>query len=442
MMPPKDREVTMHLIGIKMAANEQYRIRFTMKADDEDAEVMIYSDIVSSKWFDDETSTVDFDKALKDAKKKGARNLNIRINSPGGEVYAAVAMRSMVINAGFDSVRVMVEGLCASAATLFATIPGARVVIAEGSEFMIHNPHMFTWGDADEIEKSVDHLRKMEQQFHGMYAARTGKTEDQIKEWMDATTWFTAKEAVDYGFCDELLASQPIAACVTKRDMALMRSIYGDVPEMIAERDDAQFNGGIIKDSTTETMHNGDNTQEYIIQHKHSPDEFAREVLRMASAAITNEVSNGTPVAGVPTENILKKGDHPMELNEHTTVDQLREANPALLAQVQQDAVAAERERLSDIDALTIPGYEDMANQAKENGTSALDFQKQIVAAMKQKGTDYMAARQKETAPAADVAGGAPEADRKNEDKEIADCAKDIAEYAKLYTPGGNDSMF
>ena len=389
------------------AANEQYRIRFTMKADGEDAEVMVYSEIVSEKWWDDEVSTGDFDKALKEAKKNGARNLNIRINSPGGEVYAAVAMRSMVINAGFEKVRVMVEGLCASAATLFATIPGAHVVIAEGSEFMIHNPMTITWGNAEEIEKTVDHLRKMEDQFHGMYAAKTGQTEDQIKEWMDATTWFTAKEAVDNGFCDELLASEKIAACVTTRDMALMKAIYGGVPDQVE-----------AKDAEAETA-------------QETPEETGTQPI----------VSNGTPVAGVPTENTSKKGEQPMELNENTTVDQLREANPALLAQVQQDAVNAERERLSDIDALTVPGYEDMAEQAKANGTSAMDFQKQIVAAMKQKGTNFLQARQQETAPAAEVAGGEPADNARTEEQEIQDNAKAIAELAKQYAPDG-DGMY
>ena len=408
------------------AANEQYRIRFAMKADGEDAEVMVYSEIVSDKWWDDEVSTKDFDKALKDAKKNGAKNLNIRINSPGGEVYAAVAMRSMVINAGFDKVRVMVEGLCASAATLFATIPDAHVVIAEGSEFMIHNPMTITWGNADEIERTVDHLRKMEQQFHGMYAAKTGQTEDQIKEWMDATTWFTAKEAVDNGFCDELLASEKVAACATKRDIALMKAVYGEVPDQVQEIDETLSYGGAIE--AAQGIHLfGDNAREQVIPPQ---------------ADTTNTVSNGTPVAGVPTENKSKKGEQTMELNEQTTVEQLREANPALLAQVQQDAVAAERERLSDIDALTVPGYEEMAEQAKANGTSAMDFQKQIVAAMKKKGTDFIQARQQETAPAANVAGGAPETAAKKEEQEIADNAKDIAEYAKQFTPGGNESMF
>ncbi len=410
------------------AANEQYRIRFTMKAEGEDAEVMVYSEIVSDKWWDDEVSTGDFDKALKEAKKNGAKNLNIRINSPGGEVYAAVAMRSMVINAGFEKVRVMVEGLCASAATLFATIPGAHVVIAEGSEFMIHNPMTITWGNAQEIEKTVDHLRKMEDQFHGMYAAKTGQTEDQIKEWMDATTWFTAKEAVDNGFCDELLASEKIAACVSKRDMALMKAIYGGVPEQVAEKDEALAFGGALK-AIESTVFPGDNAQEHILP---PTDE-------------TTKVSNGTPVAGVPSENkSSRKGETKKMEKEIKDIseEELRAENPALYEQVQQAAVTAERTRLSDIDALTDPGYEDLAEQAKANGTSAMDFHKQLIAAKKQKGADFMAARAQETANAAQVAGGAPDGNAKTEEQEMEDFAKSVAGYANQYAPGGNDGMF
>lgn len=407
------------------AANEQYRIRFTMKAEGEDAEVMVYSEIVSDKWWDDEVSTGDFDKALKEAKKNGAKNLNIRINSPGGEVYAAVAMRSMVINAGFEKVRVMVEGLCASAATLFATIPGAHVVIAEGSEFMIHNPMTITWGNAQEIEKTVDHLRKMEDQFHGMYAAKTGQTEDQIKEWMDATTWFTAKEAVDNGFCDELLASEKIAACVSKRDMALMKAIYGGVPEQVAEKDEALAFGGVLK-AIESMVFPGDNAQELILP----------------PTAKTTKVSNGTPVAGVPSENkSSRKGETKKMEKEIKDIseEELRAENPALYEQVQQAAVTAERTRLSDIDALTDPGYEDLAEQAKANGTSAMDFHKQLIAAKKQKGAEFLDQRKDETAPAEDVTGGAPE--DKAPEQEIDDFAKEMAVYTKEYADD-SEGMF
>lgn len=387
-----------------MTVNEQYRIRFTMKADGEDAEVIVYSEISSERFWGDETTQGDFDKALKAARKEGAKSLNIRINSPGGEVYAAVAMRSMVINSGFEKVRVMIEGLCASAATLFVTIPGAEVVIAEGSEFMIHNPMTIAWGNSEEIEKTAEHLRKMEEQFCGMYAARTGKDTAKIKEWMDATTWFTAKEAVENGFCDKLLQSEKVAACVTQRDMALMKAIYRDVPDFQIEANEA---GKTTK--TTGTL---------------------------------KDVSNGSPVAGAPTENMPKEEKKIMELNESTTMEQLREASPALFAQVQQDAVNAERERLAEIDALTMPGCEEMAEQAKADGTSAMDFHKQIVEARKKQGEEFIAARQKETQPAKDIAGGAPDGNGRTEQQEIDDYAKEMAKYATLYNPGTGDGMY
>lgn len=374
---------------------ERYRICFTMKAEGEEAEVLVYSEISNDKWWGDETTPGDFDKALKEARKNGATKLNVRINSGGGEVYAAVAMRSMIINAGFDSVRVMIEGLCASAATLFATVPNAHVVIAEGSEFMIHNPMTITWGNADEIMKTVDHLHKMEDQFHQMYSAKTGESEEQIKEWMDAETWFTAKEACEHGFCDELLASEPVAACVTAREMGVMKDIYKTVPECITVKDQ-------------------------------SP---------------TPNISNGTPVAGAPTEikNHEEEDSH-MDIKD-INLDQLRADNPALFDQIRQDAVSAERQRIEDIDALTLPGYEAMAAEAKANGTSAMDFQRQVVQAQKQKGKDFITNRQQETAPAANVPGSAAQTG-KTEEQEILDNAKEIAAYAQEYSGSNNESMF
>ena len=85
-----------------------------------------------------------------------------------------------------------------------------------------------------------------------------------------------------------------------------------------------------------------------------------------------------------------------------------------------------ERARISDIDALTVPGYEAMAEEAKAAGTSAIDFQKQVVAAMKKKGADFIKARQDETAPAKDVAGGAPKDSARDEEEELKDAAKGI----------------
>lgn len=123
-------------------------------------------------------------------------------------------------------------------------------------------------------------------------------------------------------------------------------------------------------------------------------------------------------------------------------VDQLRAENPALLEQIQQAAIAAERQRQEDIDALTDPGYEELAAKAKAAGTSAMDFHKQLITAKKQKGTNFLNNRKEETSPAKEVAGGAPTDDKQTEQAEIEANAKEIAAYAKAYAGNDNEGMF
>lgn len=381
-----------------------------MEAENSDtAEVMLYGEIVEDgpkwwKWSEEDKSAADFDKAIKDVLKAGAKKLLLRINSPGGVCTESVAMRSILANAGFEEINIRIEGMCASAATDIATLPGAHVAIAEGSEYMIHNPWCYALGNANELEHTIERLRNIEKMSRGFYMKRTGQAEEQIKDWMDAETWFTADQAVEYGFADEVLEAEvkgetPAAACVTSRVMATMRNLYKAVPEQIAEKD-------------TEP------------------------------AAPTPTVSHEAPVAGASTEINQHEEEHDTMDIKDINVDQLRAENPALLEQIQQSAVAAERARQDEIDALTDPGYEELAAQAKANGTSPADFVKQLVQAKKAKGAGFMAARQQETAPAQNVPGGEPASNHKTEEQEIQDNAKAVAEYAKQYAGSGNETMF
>ena len=380
----------------------------SMSADSDDTgELKLYGEIVQDygKWYKEnypeDKSANDFDKAIKELKDKGVKKLNMRINSPGGIVTEAVAMRSILSGAGFDEVNIRIEGMCASAATLIASIPGAKVSITAGSEYMIHNPWTFAWGNANDMEHVIDHLRQLEDTSRAFYAQRSGQSDEQIKDWMDAETWFTAEKAVEYGFADELAKDEvggtalPAAACVTSREMAVMKGLYKEIPAEIAE---------------TKADH-------------------------------TSSVRHGVPDTGEPSEHILPKEESTMEIKD-ITMEQLRDENPALFEQVRQDAVAAERSRLEEIDALTMPGYEEMASEAKANGTSAMDFQKQIVAAMKKKGKEFIEARQKETAPAQNVTGDAPADDKKTEEQALQEAAKAVADFAATYSANTADGMF
>lgn len=367
---------------------DMFKLGYCIRMDTADtAELRLYGEIIADmpeawKWSKEDKSAADFDKAIKEVRDKGAKKLMLRINSPGGVCTEAVAMRSILANAGFDEVNIRIEGLCASAATDIATLPGAHVEIAEGSEYMIHNPWTFAIGNANEMGHVIERLRNIEDTSRMFYVTRTGQSEEQIKEWMDAETWFTAEQAVKYGFADEVSKGAaneaPIVACADARTYAVMSKLYRNIPEAVQ----------VTEDNIT-------------------------DIVEEEKAMNLKELSR----------------------------EQLQEENPELIKQIAQEAVAAERERLADIDALTVPGYEDLAEQAKANGTSALDFQKQVVAAMKQKGQNFLQARAQETAPAADVTGEEPVSTAKAEAQELKEISESIAAYANEYN-GTANGMF
>lgn len=361
----------------------------------EEAEILLYSTIVSSKWDKEDDSRMtaaEFDKAMKKIKKAGCKRLVLRINSPGGVVNQAVAMKTMLETSGIPEIRVDIEGMCVSAATFFCCIQGAKVRIAEGSEFMIHNPSTGVWGTAEELEKTAKQLRSMEEEQHGWYAARTGKSEAEIKALMDATTWYTAKEAVKEGFCDELIQPTPAAkaaACLSEEAYGLLEEEYGALPEGMEK--------GILR--------------------------------------------------GIPeNHNSIHEEEANMDWTQ-VTAEQVKEAAPqlfeAILAKGREDGAKQERERVQTIDALTLAGYEDLAQEAKEKGTSAMEFQMALVKAQKAKQKEYLEHRSQETAAAAQVGGGsAGDMDQKSETEELKKHQEESARMAKELFGGLGGGMY
>lgn len=144
-------------------------------------------------------------------------DVRVRLNSPGGDYTQGVAIRSF-LESYPGNVTVEVMGLAASSATIIAT--GAnRVEIHAGALYMIHNPATLMGGDANQLQQEIEVLRKIESDMVAMYMdgmkkrdKMNGKTDEemaaQIKKWMDAETWFSAKEAIDYGFADAIIGTE------------------------------------------------------------------------------------------------------------------------------------------------------------------------------------------------------------------------------------------
>lgn len=176
-----------------------YRIRAARQS----AEIRIYEEIgawgVTAKQFADDLA------ALGELK-----TLAVRINSPGGDVFDALAMYQ-TLQRHPARVVVHIDGLCASAATLVA-LAGDECRMAASALFMIHEPWAETVGNADALQKRADQLDDVADQIVTLYARKTGLSAAELREWMRAETWMTAEQALDAGFVDAIDEPLRIAA--------------------------------------------------------------------------------------------------------------------------------------------------------------------------------------------------------------------------------------
>jgi ATP-dependent Clp protease protease subunit len=127
--------------------------------------------------------------------------VNLRINSPGGDVFDARAMATAIAQHG--NVTAHIDGLAASAAT-YVALAANSVHMSDGSFFMIHNAWTMGIGGKSDFLELAALLDKMDGTIMNDYVKKTGKTVDEITSWMNAETWFTAQEAMDNGFIDSI----------------------------------------------------------------------------------------------------------------------------------------------------------------------------------------------------------------------------------------------
>ena len=137
------------------------------------------------------------------AQMKDRRSVSILLNSPGGRVDDAIAIKD-TLEKTFNKVEIRIAGLAASAATIIASARNAEVTAAPGSMYMIHNPWTVAMGDQVELRTTADVLEKRARGIARMYARRTGIPMQDIRSMMDEETWLDAQEALENGFIDSV----------------------------------------------------------------------------------------------------------------------------------------------------------------------------------------------------------------------------------------------
>lgn len=183
---------------LKLLADNKGRGQFRAEKGGDEATLFLYDVIVS----DDYWGGVSAETFVKELRSLTAGTIHLRINSPGGDVFAARAMEQAIREHG-SKIVAHIDGYAASAAS-FLAIAADEVEITEGGFYMIHKAWTLGYGNSDDLRKTADLLEKVDESLVATYAKKTGAEADAIRDWMKAETWFTAQEAVEQGFADRI----------------------------------------------------------------------------------------------------------------------------------------------------------------------------------------------------------------------------------------------
>lgn len=168
-------------------------------AGDTTAQIDIYDEI---DWLWGVTSR-DFRNELK-ALPESVTQIDLHINSPGGDVYEAIAIMNS-LRQHQAKVVTTVDGFAASSAGFIAVGASDELIVAENAEIMAHLPWSVMVGDANEMRKMADDLDRIGKNIASIFVARAGGTLDEWMAILTDETWWSAQEAVDAGIADKVL---------------------------------------------------------------------------------------------------------------------------------------------------------------------------------------------------------------------------------------------
>ena len=128
-------------------------------------------------------------------KVKDAEEIRLHINSPGGEVFEAVAIMN-ALRAHPARVVAIVDGIAASSASFIAA-SADETVVGRNTELMIHDAWGLTMGNAADMRSMADLLDHLSDNIASVYAEKAGGDVAEWRAHMLAETWYSADEAVE-----------------------------------------------------------------------------------------------------------------------------------------------------------------------------------------------------------------------------------------------------
>jgi ATP-dependent Clp endopeptidase proteolytic subunit ClpP len=171
------------------------------------------------------------------SKLNASQALTVRIHSPGGSVTEGLGIRNL-LRAYPGELTTVGVGFVASIASVIL-LAGKKVKMADNAYLMIHRPFGGVMGTADEMKRTAATLENMDENLLDIYVQAInsrGKGDDGTREkvwdWMQNETWFTAREALEAGFIDEVIGAEEIPDANTAATFTALAR-YTHVPAAI-----------------------------------------------------------------------------------------------------------------------------------------------------------------------------------------------------------------
>lgn len=207
---------------------------YSMKAKGKsEAEIILYGDVGDS-WFGGVTAKQFAD----DLKALGkVDTINLRINSAGGDVFDGLTIYRRLVDHPAKIIS-HIDGVAASIASVIA-MAGNEIRISESGFLMIHDAWGIAIGSSADMRTMADLLETTTGSIRDVYVARTGNDDDKVKNWMSEETWFTAAEAVEFGFAETIADNLRIAARIDpeKHKFRKAPSALSATPNLAAVRE-------------------------------------------------------------------------------------------------------------------------------------------------------------------------------------------------------------
>lgn len=190
------------------------------------ADINIYGDITSWPWLDSDVSAHGIKEEI-DA--LDVDDINVYINSYGGEVAEALAIYS-VLKRHSAKVHTFCDGFACSAATIIFCAGDVRTM-GSIALMMIHNCMSYAgFANSEELRKIAEDNDKINSRSVEAYKTVCNLPEFEIRQMMDAETWLTAQECLDYGFATEIADAED-----PEEDP--QQSAFGSIRDAVLNRD-------------------------------------------------------------------------------------------------------------------------------------------------------------------------------------------------------------